>query len=49
MDNFFADLQEGVFVVLGPSLNYLFAAFLGGIILLVIVVNGIGVVRRFNR
>jgi len=49
MNNFFADLQEGVFVVLGQALPYLFAGFLGGSVLLILVVVGIGAVRRYFR
>jgi hypothetical protein len=49
VSDFFADLQEAALIVIGPALPYLYAALLGGAIILSLVVVGIGALRRYNK
>lgn len=49
MSSLFQDLQETVLLTLGAPLTYLLVFTLAGVVLLVLVIFGLGIMRRWTR
>jgi hypothetical protein len=49
MSSLFADLQESFLIVFTPSMQWLITFGLGLVIVLMVLVVGIGVMRRWTR
>jgi hypothetical protein len=49
MSSLFADLQESFLISFTPSMQWLLAFSIGGVIFLMVVLVGLGVMRRWLR